>query len=98
MSKHPPKQKLYCYVDEAGQDTASPTFVVVAVVSSQDQEKLRLGLMQVEQEARTDGFKWHKSQWSRRLQYLNLVLERGLGSGEVFFGSYPKSVMTLETR
>jgi hypothetical protein len=39
-------QKLYCYVDETGQDTASSIFVVVAVVSAQDQEPLREALME----------------------------------------------------
>jgi hypothetical protein len=84
------RQKLYCYVDETGQDTTSSVFIVVAVVSAQEQEQLRQALVEVEQAAGTGHRKWHKSRPARRLRYLNLVLEKNLGRGEVFFGSYPK--------
>ena len=33
-----PKQKLYAYVDESGQDIKSSFFVVVAVVSDEEQD------------------------------------------------------------
>lgn len=85
-----PRRKLYCYVDETGQDTSSKFFVVVAVVSDAEQEKLRQELLEVERAAGTGNRKWHKSRPERRLQYLFSVMQRGLGVGEVFFGSYPK--------
>jgi hypothetical protein len=84
------RQKLYCYVDETGQDHASSVFIVVAVVSAQEQEQLRQALTEVEQAAGTGQRKWHKSRPARRLRYLSLVLERNIGYGEVFFGSYTK--------
>ena len=34
-------RKLYCYVDETGQDIGSEFFIVVAVVSDEDQYRLR---------------------------------------------------------
>ncbi|SPE32386.1 conserved hypothetical protein [Candidatus Sulfopaludibacter sp. SbA6] len=86
----PKKQKLYCYVDETGQDSASTVFVVVAVVSERDQEKLRQALTDIERIAGTGNRKWHKSRSARRLRYLELALERNLGAEDVFFGSYPK--------
>jgi hypothetical protein len=46
--------------------------------------------MEVEQAAGTGHRKWHKSRPARRLRYLSLVLEKNIGYGEVFFGSYPK--------
>ena len=85
-----PIQKLYCYVDETGQDAASKIFVVVAVVSARDQDRMRDFLAQIEQRAGTGHRKWHKSRPSRRLQYLSLVLDGNPGSHEVFFGSYLK--------
>jgi len=84
------KQKLYCYVDETGQDAASIIFIVVAVVSAQEQEQLRQRLLEIEHSAGTGHRKWHKSRPARRLKYLNLVLEKNVGRGEVFYGSYPK--------
>jgi hypothetical protein len=85
-----PRQKLYCYVDETGQDVSSSIFVVVAVVTAEEQEALRQALTQIEQAAGTGCRKWHKSQSSRRLRYLSLVLEKTIAAGEVFYGSYPK--------
>jgi len=46
-------QRLYCYVDEIGQDAASNIFVVVAVVNDQEQEPLRQALMEIEHLAET---------------------------------------------
>jgi hypothetical protein len=49
LPKEPrPKEKLYCYVDETGQDAASTVFVVVAVVSAEEQDALRQALMEIE--------------------------------------------------
>jgi len=84
------RQKLYCYVDESGQDDASTAFVVVAVVSEGEQETLREALIRIENAADTHHLKWHKTHPARRLKFLELAIERNLGKGEVFFGSYPK--------
>jgi len=48
-----PKEKLYCYVDETGQDPASSVFVVVVVVSAENQDALRQALMNIEDAAGT---------------------------------------------
>ena len=84
------KQKLYCYVDEAGQDTASSVFVVAAVVSGGEQDSLREVLMEIEAAAGTGHRKWHENRPARRLRYLDLALERDVGYNEVFFGLFPK--------
>lgn len=83
-------QKLYCYVDESGQDASSEVFVVVAVISLQDQDNFRQQCLAIEREAGTGNRKWHKSRPERRLKYLELVLERGVGKGGVFFGCFQK--------
>jgi hypothetical protein len=90
MPNPPAKQKLCCYVDETGQDDASSIFIVVAVISIAEQEQLREALMQIERESGTEGRKWHKSNATRRLRYIALALEKGIGAGDVFFGSYQK--------
>lgn len=83
-------QKLYCYVDESGQDAGSTFFVVVAVVSDGDQDKLRARLVQIETAAKTHGLKWHKSRSDRRINYLRMVWESGITQGDIFFGIYKK--------
>lgn len=84
--------KLYCYVDETGQDPTSEFFIVVAVVSDQDQDSLRKKLIEIEYLAKTGQRKWHKSRPERRLKYLELVLNKKVGSGEVYFGRFKKPI------
>ncbi|MBI2502370.1 MAG: hypothetical protein HYW07_03950 [Candidatus Latescibacteria bacterium] len=68
-------------MDESGQDAASEVFVVVAVLSAQDQDLFREQCLAIEHEAGTGNRKWHKSRPERRLRYLGLALERGIGKG-----------------
>lgn len=85
-------QKLYCYVDETGQDPASRFFIVVTVVSDQEQDALRVRLLDAEKTAETNHLKWHKTVHSRRMKYLSLVLERKIASGGVYIASYRKPI------
>jgi hypothetical protein len=52
-----PLRRLY-YIDETGQDAASTVFIVVAVVSAEEQEELRDRLIQIENAAETGRRKW----------------------------------------
>ena len=85
-----PIQKLYCYVDETGQDTRSEFFVVVALVTDQEQETLRNKLLSVEKLTKVGVKKWHKLRSAHRLQYLREILSQGIGKNEIFFGKYRK--------
>ena len=85
-------QKLYCYVDEAGQDAGSEFFVVVAIVNHNDQETLRKRLTDVEELAQTNHLKWHKISYPRRIQYLSLILEQKIAKGSVFTAHYQKPI------
>ncbi|MBU4332474.1 DUF3800 domain-containing protein [Patescibacteria group bacterium] len=85
-------QKLYCYVDESGQDTKSEIFVVVAVVSSKYQYQIRKQLLEVEELAKTHQLKWHKLRNDRRMKYLALILDRKIGSRDVYIGRYQKPI------
>lgn len=85
-------QKLYCYVDETGQDTKSEFFIVVAVVSDKDQHRLRRQLTDVEEVAQTNHLKWHKTEHRRRIKYLSLVLARNIAKGSVYTARYQKPI------
>jgi Protein of unknown function (DUF3800) len=89
MSK---RQKLYAYVDEAGQDDTSQFFVVSTVVTEKEQDGIREQLLAIEAEAKTYGLKWHRSRHDRRVKYLTLVLNRKVAAGCVYIGRYPKPV------
>ena len=90
--KNVQKQKLYCYVDETGQDINSEFFIVVAIISDKEQNLLRNELLEIESLAKIGQRKWRKSQFKRNKQYLQLVLKRKIGKGEIYFGHYKKPI------
>lgn len=66
-------QKLYCYVDESGQDTEGRLFVVAVVVLGSDKEALFAACEQFEQVSGKGKFKWGKAEHKRRMDYLRRV-------------------------
>jgi len=85
-------QKLYCYVDETGQDPKSEVFIVVAVISSNDQAYIRKQLTDIEDIAKTHKLKWHKTRHDRRMRYLTLVLDKKVAAGDVYTAHYQKPI------
>ncbi|MDO8668612.1 MAG: hypothetical protein Q7K35_06045 [bacterium] len=63
---------------------------MVTVVSDKEQQLLRDALIAIESLAGTGRLKWHKSRHERRMKYLEMVLQRKIGQGEVFYGKYKK--------
>lgn len=90
QTHHQPKQKLYCFVDETGQDDRSDYFIVVAVVSSGEQQELKEALLQLEHQSKIGLKKWHKLRTPEREVFLEMVINTQLAQGEVFFGRYRK--------
>jgi len=85
-------QKLYCYVDETGQDPRSEVFIVVAVISSKDQAYIRKQLTDIEDMAKTHKLKWHKTRHDRRMYYLTLILDKKIATGDVYTAHYQKPI------
>ncbi len=69
-----PKQKLYCYVDETGQDTYGKFFIVSVVITDSQREKLLARLEQIEKTSGKGNVKWIKSRPALRLAYIKAVL------------------------
>jgi hypothetical protein len=67
-------QKLYCYVDESGQDTRGRLFVVAVVLVSDKEATFQL-CEQFERESGKGKFKWGKAENKARLEYLRRVFE-----------------------
>jgi len=59
-------------------------------VSAEEQDTIRQALTDIEQAAGTGHRKWHKSRPERRLRYLDLVHDRNIVVGDVFFGCFKK--------
>lgn len=85
-------QKLYCYVDETGQDARSNVFIVVAVVSEQEQSQLRQKLIDAEQVAGIGISKWNNASHDRRIKFLQTVLDQGIAKGDLFYSAYEKPI------
>lgn len=79
------KQKLYCYVDETGQDTCGEKFIVVSIVVADDREDI-LGLLEsAEIKSGKTKRKWIKTRFSERDKYLELALPPNKIKGKVFY-------------
>ena len=87
------KQKIYCYVDETGQDVGSPFFVVVAVISSGDQNQLREILEDIEKETKIFKRKWYRAGHEQRQGFLNSVIQKNGLFVTVFYQQYKKPVL-----
>jgi hypothetical protein len=73
-------QKLYCFVDESGQDSVAQPgkklalFVVAIVMVSDDQLSLKSVCEQYEQRSRKRASPWHKARYDYRLAYIRRVV------------------------
>ncbi len=85
-------QKLYCYVDETGQDARSNVFIVVAVVSEDEQSQLRQQLINTEQASGIGISKWSNASHDRRMKFLQTVLDQDIAKGDLFYSSYEKPI------
>lgn len=81
------KPKLYCYVDETGQDTNGNFFVSV-VVTGEMRERLVARLQQIEQASHKAKAKWTASRQSERLAYMKAVLSEPLFKQTLHFSFY----------
>lgn len=89
---NPQKDKLYCFVDETGQDAGSKFFVVVAVLVTDQVGEFRTWLEQLEQSVRIGTVKWHKANYPYRLQFMNEFLRYGGKNVHAYFIKTPKPV------
>ena len=89
-------QKLYCYVDESGQDTRGKLFVVSVVVAAEDRDILLEQLEKIEDETGKGRVKWYKTSYPRRVAYMRRVLEMGALRGKLNFAIYRDTLEYLK--
>jgi len=68
-----PIKKIYCYVDESGQDTKGRIFVVSLVVVDQDRDKILNLCEQSEKISGKRKDKWGEAKHKRRMRYLRYI-------------------------
>ena len=82
--------KLYCYVDETGQDAGSKFFVVVNVVSGEEQESLRQNLIRIETTTKLGAKKWHSSRSPEKEAFMRAIVAQDLAKGDLYYGKFKK--------
>ena len=83
--------KLYCYVDESGQDTRGALFVVAAVIAAEDRERVRDLLRFIEHESGKAKRKWTKATRRQRHSYMKRVLQSTLLHGCLFYARFSQT-------
>jgi hypothetical protein len=66
-------EKIYCYVDETGQDTKGELFIVSVVVSKEHRNELVKLLEQIEIESGKKSSKWLKTKKQYQIAYLEKI-------------------------
>jgi hypothetical protein len=84
------KQKIYCYVDESGQDTEGELFFVVVAILSDERDALRKDLTDLEMRSGKRARKWSRSTPRQRLAYIQGVLNHAAFGG-LYYSKYEGS-------
>lgn len=81
-------EKLYCYVDETGQDTKGQSFIVSVIVAQEDREQLVELLETLEQETGKKATKWHKTAKEIKGRFIEQVFQHQILQRKIYFSSY----------
>lgn len=86
------KKKLYCYVDENGQDTKGDIFIVSVVVSGSERDELLSLCENIEKRSGKGKFKWGKTEYNRRMKYLEQIFANKRFKGKLRYCVYKEQV------
>lgn len=89
-------QKLYCYVDETGQDTKGTLFLVALVITGDARETLRKALVDYERRSGKSIKKWTNTTLEQKKTYLQEVLQVKLFQGRIFYRSFSHTTDYLD--
>ncbi|MFN8444322.1 MAG: DUF3800 domain-containing protein [Caldilineaceae bacterium] len=81
-------QKLFCYVDETGQDTKGQLFIVSVVIAQEDREQLIETVEALEQMTGKKSTKWHKTEKSIKASFIEQLFHDERFKGTIFCSSY----------
>lgn len=81
-------QKLYCYVDETGQDTGGKLFLVSVIIPGSQREDLRNKLRKIEQVSGKRSKEWMKTTRTQRKKYMEAVIADSDFAKNIFYSKY----------
>lgn len=90
------KQKLYCYVDETGQDTMGKIFIVSVVIVEKDREKIEEELIKIEKDSKKGKTKWQKTKFYQRESYINQVCKLNELKKSIYYSKYDHTIIFYE--
>jgi hypothetical protein len=81
-------KKLYCYVDESGQDTSGKLFLVSVILASGERETLRDFLSKIEKTSGKGIKKWMKSTQKQKHDYLEALFQHNAFEEKIYYSEY----------
>lgn len=81
-------QKLYCYVDESGQDTLGKFFIVSVIITEVEREVLEKELEELEKFSKKGRRKWMETRKEQKLAYLRGLLKISKLKGKLNYSTY----------
>ena len=85
-------QKLYCFVDETGQDTKGGWFLVTVVIVEKDKDMIEQRLVDIERESKKSKTKWHRAKFYQREAYINKIIEFTKLKRSIYYSAYQNSI------
>jgi len=89
-------QKLYCYVDESGQDTKGKIFLVSVVVTGKERDELRKKLNKIEKSSGKKAKKWTKTKRKQRENYIKQIIGNNSFIGRIYYSCYKDTKSYLD--
>ena len=87
--------KLYCYLDETGQDTQGRLFVVAAVITDDARDSVRSFLEHIEHASGKGQKKWSKATRAQRQTYMAQVLQAPALHERLFYARFSQTTTYL---
>lgn len=81
-------KKLYCYVDETGQDTEGNIFLVSIVITGDERDHLADLLQEIERISGKGEDKWNKSKDESRSAYIRLIFQEPVFKAKLYYAFY----------
>jgi hypothetical protein len=81
-------RKIYCYVDESGQETQGRVFLVSVVIVDSNREHLAQILHDIEKKSEKGTGKWTKTKDAHRKAYIEATLNQHAFRGKLFYRQY----------
>jgi len=85
-------QKIYCFVDESGQDTSGSFFIVATLVVRNKKDELSILIEDIENKTGKNNSKWNKALHSKRMDYVNKLFISESVKGNLFYTRHEGNV------